>query len=65
MLQPQLIASIGTQVDGEEILRQHRDIQRAVRRRQPAGAERAMRAHIAYLKETLARALERGVEGDG
>ena len=63
VLQPQLIASIGTEVDGEEILRQHRDIQRAVRRRQPAGAERAMRAHIDYLKETLG-ALERGVEGD-
>ena len=64
VLQPQLIASIGTEVDADEILRQHRDIQRAVRRRQPAGAERAMRAHIGYLKETLG-ALERGVEGDG
>jgi DNA-binding FadR family transcriptional regulator len=53
VLQPQLIASIGTRVEGEEVLRQHRDIQRAVRRRQPAGAERAMRAHIGYLKETL------------
>ena len=38
-------------MDGEEILRQHRDIQRAVRRRQPAAAEKAMRAHIAYLME--------------
>ena len=36
VLQPQLIASIGPRVDGAEILRQHRDIQRAVRRRQPA-----------------------------
>ena len=64
VLQPQLIGRIGTEVDADEILRQHRDIQRAVRRRQPAGAERAMRAHIGYLKETLG-ALERSVERDG
>ena len=37
-------------VDADEILRQHRDIARAVRRRQPAAAEKAMRAHIAYLR---------------
>src|SRR3954468_2445443 len=36
VLQPQLIASIGARVDGAEILRQHGEIQRAVRRRQPA-----------------------------
>ena len=51
VLQPHLIEAISPRVDGAEILRQHRDIQRAVRRRQPAGAERAMRAHIAYLQE--------------
>ena len=51
VLQPQLIAKISPRVDGAEILRQHRDIQRAVRRRQSAGAERAMRAHIAYLMD--------------
>ena len=51
VLQPQLIAKISPRVDGAEILRQHRDIQRAVRRRQVAGAEKAMRAHIAYLME--------------
>ena len=51
MLQPQLIAKISPRVDGAEILRQHRDIQRAVRRRQSAGAERAMRAHLAYLMD--------------
>jgi GntR family transcriptional regulator, transcriptional repressor for pyruvate dehydrogenase complex len=51
VLQPQLIIDISGRVDGAEILRQHRDIQRAVRRRQSAGAERAMRAHIVYLKE--------------
>src|SRR5215207_9766926 len=41
VLQPRLIEKIAPRVDGAEILRQHRDIQRAVRRRQPAGAERA------------------------
>src|SRR3954452_5595766 len=51
VLQPQLIADISGRVDGQEILRQHSDIQRAVRRRQPAAAEKAMRAHIAYLRE--------------
>lgn len=49
VLQPQLIEQIGGVVDPETILRQHRDIQRAVRRRQPAAAEKAMRAHIEYL----------------
>ncbi|MDA0169245.1 FadR family transcriptional regulator [Solirubrobacter taibaiensis] len=49
VLQPRLIEEIGTVVDADEILRQHRDIARAVRRRQPAAAEKAMRAHIAYL----------------
>jgi GntR family transcriptional repressor for pyruvate dehydrogenase complex len=49
VLQPHLIERISPHVDGAAILRQHRDIQRAVRRRQPSAAERAMRAHIAYL----------------
>ena len=54
VLQPHLIEEISPRVDGAEILRQHRDIQRAVRRRQSAGAERAMRAHIAYLMDVPA-----------
>jgi len=49
VLQPRMIEEIGGVVDAELILRQHRDIQRAVRRRQPAAAEKAMRAHIEYL----------------
>lgn len=49
VLQPQLIVEIGDAVDHDEILRQHRDIARAVRRRQPVAAEKAMRAHIEYL----------------
>src|SRR3954449_1209115 len=53
VLQPNLIVHISARVDGEAILRQHRDIQRAVRRRQPAAAERAMTVHIEYLKQLL------------
>jgi DNA-binding FadR family transcriptional regulator len=57
ILQPNLIAHIADALEGEEILRQHREIQRAVRRRQPAAAERAMHAHIEYL-QTILRSLE-------
>jgi DNA-binding FadR family transcriptional regulator len=53
ILQPNLVAHISGAVDGEDILRQHREIQRAVRRRQPAAAERAMRAHIEHLQAVL------------
>jgi DNA-binding FadR family transcriptional regulator len=53
VLQPNLIVHISSRVDGEVILRQHQDIQRAVRRHQEAAAERAMAAHIQYLKEAL------------
>jgi GntR family transcriptional regulator, transcriptional repressor for pyruvate dehydrogenase complex len=53
VLQPNLIVHISGRVDGEAILRQHQDIQRAVRRRQAAAAERAMAAHIEYLKNLL------------
>jgi len=50
VLQPQLIAEIASRTDGREILRQHGDIQCAVRQGQPARAEQAMRAHLEYLK---------------
>ena len=53
VLLPHLVAHIAGGIDGEEILRQHREIQRAVKRRQPAAAERAMRAHIEYLQGIL------------
>ena len=55
VLQPTLVAHIGGKVDPDAILGQHRAILRAVRRRQPAAAERAMQAHIEYLIEVLAR----------
>ncbi len=50
VLQPELIAEIASRVDAREILRQHGEIQSAVRQRQPARAEQAMRAHLEYLK---------------
>jgi GntR family transcriptional repressor for pyruvate dehydrogenase complex len=58
VLQPSLIQRIGASLDGPEIIAQHRAILRAVKRRQPAAAERAMRQHLEYLCATL-RALER------
>src|SRR3954470_12847529 len=53
VLQPTLVRHISPRVEGAAILRQHQDIQRAVRRRQPAAAERAMAAHIEYLKQKV------------
>ncbi len=57
VLQPTLIAAVGDALDGELILRQHREIVRAIRRHQPAAAERAMRRHLEYLVQRV-RALE-------
>ena len=57
MLQPSLIDTIGDSIDGEAILDQHRAIQRAIRLRQPAAAQRAMRRHLDYLSE-LVRSLD-------
>jgi len=59
VLQPSLIDAIGDSIDGEAILRQHGEIQRAIRLRRPVGAERAMRRHLEYLRE-LVGALEKG-----
>jgi GntR family transcriptional regulator, transcriptional repressor for pyruvate dehydrogenase complex len=57
VLQPSLVAAVGDAIDGELILAQHREILRAVRRHQPAAAERAMRRHLEYLVQ-LVKALE-------
>ena len=51
VLQPSLIDTIGASMDGQAILDQHRAIQRAIRLRQPAAAQRAMRRHLDYLSE--------------
>ena len=57
VLQPSLIDTIGASIDGDAILDQHRAIQRAIRLRQPAAAQRAMRRHLDYLSE-LVRSLK-------
>jgi DNA-binding FadR family transcriptional regulator len=53
VLQPSLVDHIGRAVSSADILDQHRAILRAVRRKQPAAAERAMRAHLDYLRDVL------------
>jgi len=58
VLQPLLVARVGGTIDGDAILRQHRAIARAIRRRQPAAAQRAMRRHLEYV-------LERTLEVEG
>jgi GntR family transcriptional repressor for pyruvate dehydrogenase complex len=55
VLDPSLVASIGDAVDPEQLLEQHREILRAIRRHQPAGAERAMSRHLRYLRELVRR----------
>lgn len=51
VLQPQLVARVGGAIDGDLILRQHRDIMRSIRQRRPAAAQRAMRRHLEYVLE--------------
>jgi DNA-binding FadR family transcriptional regulator len=58
VLQPSLVEKIAGSVDGDEILAQHGDILRAVRRHQAAAAERAMKAHLEHLQQVLLK-LER------
>jgi len=53
VLQPSLIDTIGDSIDGAEILRQHGEILRAIKQRQPAAAERAMRRHLEYLQKLV------------
>jgi DNA-binding FadR family transcriptional regulator len=53
VLLPHLIAYIGPALNGDEIIAQHRAILRAIRRGQPAAAERAMREHIGHLSTVL------------
>jgi DNA-binding FadR family transcriptional regulator len=49
-----LVGRVGETIDGDVILRQHRAISRAIRRGQPAAAQRAMRRHLEYvLEQTL------------
>jgi GntR family transcriptional regulator, transcriptional repressor for pyruvate dehydrogenase complex len=59
VLQPLLVARVGETIDGNAILRQHRAVLRAIRRGEPAAAQRAMRRHLDYILERT-RAVERG-----
>jgi GntR family transcriptional regulator, transcriptional repressor for pyruvate dehydrogenase complex len=53
VLQPSLVAYMGPALDGDEILDQHRRIMRAIRRGQPAAAQRAMRQHIEHVRRVV------------
>jgi GntR family transcriptional regulator, transcriptional repressor for pyruvate dehydrogenase complex len=59
VLQPSLVAHLGSAIDGEQIIGQHQAIVRAIRRHQRRAAERAMRQHIEYMAGVL-----RAVEAD-
>jgi DNA-binding FadR family transcriptional regulator len=54
VLLPHLIAYVGPSLSGDDIVAQHRAIVRAIRRGQPAAAERAMREHLGHLEAVLA-----------
>jgi len=60
VLQPLLVARVGEGIDGDAILRQHRSVLRAIRRKQPAAAQRAMRRHLEYVLE-VTREMEGGI----
>jgi DNA-binding FadR family transcriptional regulator len=49
VLQPHLVARVGESIDGTVILRQHRDVVRAIRGRRQIAAQRAMRRHLEYV----------------
>jgi GntR family transcriptional regulator, transcriptional repressor for pyruvate dehydrogenase complex len=53
VLQPSLVEAVGHLVDGDAILEQHGAICRAIQRRRPPAAERAMRAHLDYMRGLL------------
>lgn len=53
VLQPSLVAYMGPALEGDDILDQHRRILRAVRRGQPAAAQRAMLQHIEHVRRVV------------
>jgi GntR family transcriptional repressor for pyruvate dehydrogenase complex len=53
VLQPSLVEKVGDAIDGDTIIRQHREILRAIRRKQIAGAGRAMCRHLEYLSDLV------------
>ena len=65
VLQPSLIDTIGASIDGEAILDQHRAIQRAIRLRQPAAAQRAMRRTSSTCASSSARSTPCDLQHEG
>ncbi len=53
VLQPSLVAYMGPALEGDDILDQHRRILRAIRRGQPAAAQRAMLQHIEHVRRVV------------
>lgn len=53
VLQPSVVDRIGPLIDGEAIIDQHRAILRAVKRRQSAAAQRAMRDHLERVRDIV------------
>lgn len=53
VLHPSLVRAIDGAIDGDRIVAQHREIVHAISRRQVRAAERAMRAHIEYLRQIV------------
>ena len=53
VLQPSLVAYMGPALEADEILAQHRRILRAIRRGQPAAAQRAMLQHIEHVRRVV------------
>jgi DNA-binding FadR family transcriptional regulator len=53
VLQPSLVAYMGPALNADDILSQHRRILRAIRRGQPAAAQRAMLHHIEHVRRVV------------
>jgi GntR family transcriptional regulator, transcriptional repressor for pyruvate dehydrogenase complex len=53
VLQPSLVAYMGPSLEADDILSQHRRILRAIRRGQPAAAQRAMLQHIEHVRRVV------------
>jgi DNA-binding FadR family transcriptional regulator len=60
VLQPSLVAYMGPALQADDILDQHRRILRAVRRGQPAAAQRAMLQHIEHVRRVVRKLDARG-----
>jgi GntR family transcriptional regulator, transcriptional repressor for pyruvate dehydrogenase complex len=60
VLQPSLVAYMGPALNADDILSQHRRILRAIRRGQPAAAQRAMLQHIEHVRRVVRKLDARG-----